>query len=516
MCEILSTVKKSREEVQILENQYIIFTESLDTTKNNNKQSISLSYDVGLTSEIAESYKKYAHTTAKANLVIKKQEKTFMLVIAEIERMESNRIELTKNLLMKHLKLLDQLAKTLISNTQHIESEILKISSKMSLQKSFFNDHLFHPIMRIPYINCDTPQKKTRKNIPLFLHSESTPKLLRNNKWGSFLDSSRNNVDLAKIFDTIKDNRYFTEKERANLANLFNSSDAFIQFSNLLDKLATNPIILKRKAHQSLIEVYNTFLTNYTKNRENNPRVLNSILLASRKIMNEEKEFLYSEIFSHYIWQDMELWRRIIDDEIEIECTKEVNKKTNKLGDFFNKMKTAVTNGMAKILQAGNIESSNKSAIDVLNTFTYYLSNPCINTGKVLKLYKEYGRKYGISKERLSEFELDLRQCQRLSVKLHRHLYKEKIKKAERYGNERIHILAISVKFIGNKIILRSLLLLSRSVNKMMRVKIYRQVLIKMNVKMNIRQRLKIWLQILDLVYSLYNYRISQRLIMKH
>eukprot|EP00826_Nyctotherus_ovalis_P042724 TRINITY_DN4439_c0_g2_i2.p1 TRINITY_DN4439_c0_g2~~TRINITY_DN4439_c0_g2_i2.p1 ORF type:complete len:422 (-),score=71.13 TRINITY_DN4439_c0_g2_i2:857-2122(-) len=421
--------------------------------------------------------------------------------------MERDCVEFNKSLLIKHFKLVDQVARCCIDKTQCVEAEVLKVSSKVSLKKWLLNDTLFQPILRIPCSNTEISRSFT------LLHSESTSKLFKKN--------SSEEIELDEVFNIIKNNKSFTAKQRTGIANLFNSPDACIKFSAQLDKFTAAPTLLPGKAYQSLTEACPLLLASCTKRKDANPQTLNTVLQASRKVVNEQKEFLYTQIAYHYIWQDVEVWRKIIDFAIEREAggAKEAGKKAeqgnNKLGDFFNRMKDAVSIGVNKILQAthlnGGDAASTKSAIHVLNNFCYYLSSPSINIGKVLKLYEEYGRRYNISKERLDEFKLDLCQCQRLSAKLYIRQDEGNIKKAGRYGNRRIHILARTTKYIADKKTLRNLLLLSRSVNKMMRVKVFRQVLINVNLNVTIKQRLSIWFQILDLVILVVSIRTSRR-----
>lgn len=501
---ILNTVKEAKEEAQRAESNYLSAAECL----HSDTKSIQASH-LGPASEAAEDYKKYTQATARANSIIRKQEKQFTSVIEAIERMERDCIEFNKSLLIKHLKLLGQIARCCIDKTPSVEAEILRVSSKVSLKKWLLSDSLFQPISRIPYVNTETNQPFA------LLHSESTSKLLKNN--------SSEEIDLDELVSTIKNNKSFTAKQRTGIANLFSSPDACAKFSAQLDKFAAAPALLPKKAYQSLTEACTLLLASCTKRKDINPHTLNTVLQVSRKVMNEQREFLYAQIAYHYIWQDVEVWRKVIDFAIEREvggvkdAGKRVEQGNNRLGDFFSKMKDAVSTGVNRILQAthlnGSDEASTKSAIHVLNTFCYYLSSPSINIGKVLKLYEDYGRRYNIPRERLKEFALDLRQCQRLSAKLCIRQDEGNIKKAGRYGNWRIHVLARAVKYTADRKTLRNLLMLSRSVNKMMRVKVFRQVLVNVNLKVSVKQRLSIWLQILDLVILVVSGRTSRRQI---
>eukprot|EP00826_Nyctotherus_ovalis_P015176 TRINITY_DN1428_c0_g2_i1.p1 TRINITY_DN1428_c0_g2~~TRINITY_DN1428_c0_g2_i1.p1 ORF type:complete len:463 (+),score=71.75 TRINITY_DN1428_c0_g2_i1:698-2086(+) len=457
-----------------------------------------------------------------------KQEKEYGVLVQSIEGIEKARIELGKLLIVKHYKCVSQLAKLLIEKSQPLESSIHKTNSKVTLQPLFkLSENPFLPLSCVVYTAKSCSNSQNRKTGDLLEDfdfdytgsSDVVESTVDTNANASALLSDDSQLNIVEAFTKIKNNKGLAVEERTSIMSLLNSSEPRSEFIELLTKFTKHPIQLKEEAYYSLSSCCYRLLTAYMNSKELDAYALNVLLAASRQVSlstEGEREFLYAQIVQHDIWQSMSTWRAVIQFAIEnrIAYNKEVGGKKseksrdkNKFRDIFNKMKGAVAGGVAKIWQTKDTEEAIsgdsavwRGALYILNLFCYYLSTPYINLKQILKLYQELGKQYNMPKDKLSELKQELAKCQNELKDKPASKCVRKLKQRKKYIDPALHILAMAIKFIENKAVLRNMLILNKHASRVLRLKVYRQILVRLDVKLSLKERLQIWGRVLDIV----------------
>lgn len=473
-------------------------------------------------------YLKYKNAVKSGNAVIHRQERECGVLVQSIEGIEKARIELGKSLIAKHYKCISQLAKLHIEKSQSLENSVHKVNPKVALQPLFKpGENPFLPLSCAVYTAESFSGGQTGKTGNLledfdFDYTgpsdvvESTVDTNANASASLFEDCQLN---IVEAFAKIKSNKGLAMEERASIMSQLNSSESRSEFIEQLTKFTKHPISLKEEAYYSLSSCCYHLLTAYANSKEPDAYALNVILAASRQVTfsaEGEREFLYTQIVQHNIWQRMDTWKAVIRFAVEnrIAYNREVSgrkseksKDKSKLRDMFNKMKGAVTGGVAKMLQAKDTEEVAeddsavwRGALYILNLFCYYLSTPYINLKQILRLYQELGKQYNVPKDKLSELKQELAKCQNELKDRPASKCIRKLKQRKKYTSPTFHILAMAIKFIEDKAVLRSILILNKRASRVLRLKVYRQVLVRLGVELPLKERLQVWGRVLDIV----------------
>jgi len=450
-------------------------------------------------------YQLYAQAITEANLLIKEREETFASIMEAIEQLEESRITFSKALLEKQLKITNTIANLYAQSSSGILLIVSKADTKIDFEKAFcISPEYADPFALLQYIPC----KKYKLIEQLTTDSNS-------------INEQEESKSIIKEFFINLQNKDTIAVEDVGAVNEeLKEAKARYEFALLLEQLATGPLVVDIRCYNLLLELSNVLLTEFKKCKDENYGVLESILTISRRIFTSnihKKEFLYLEVIKHEIWQDISIWDKCIDyiinTKLELLKNKEQHGK-KKFSKLFTKMKTVLGFKSTKIAPKVMTEEDEcgvwKYANNTLNQFGYHLSSSHINIKEALLLYKEYGNKYGIPNDRIAEHELDLRSYQQLPSlykKKKEMYYKRFISRYKKYVKKKPFLFSIAIKFIGDKITLRNILILNKLIYKKLKLSIFRQVLIRLNIKVSIEQRLNIWSQILNLVKLLISNR---------
>lgn len=490
-------------------------------------------------------YKNFTESANYANSLIEKSEKMYTDLMESMEQIEESRSAFTKTLLAKHLKFTEEIASAYKSKIDSMNSAISKIDGGNDL-RLFLGEILdskqttFVPIEMVNFPIKESETDLMGSEQELGGETDSTKSI------GDLLEdyfarpapvSLASHKEEAKIsfeeaFINLQDGKNLTLEQKVTIIEKLNTPTGRQTFCQLLSQLTNNLIIVTENSYQSVLEFCNHLLTEFVTNRDNNYDILQTILIASRKILadfGDRKEFMYQQLVKHGIWQEMDVWKILIDSSIKYKITqaKEIRARQKKrdqskipekpvsFANLFGKVKDVVAFGVAKILPQTSAEAEfeasddfeilvSRAALNVLNIYSYYLSTPYIKLERVLRLYRNYVKEYNIPDDKMVELELELRRCQNTPInngrKKETHL-KKFIAKCKKYGKKGPYILSMCVKFIGDKQTLRNLLILSKLVYEKIKIPVFRQVLMGLNIKISIQARVKIWSQILDVVF---------------
>ena len=509
---IMKDVETEKEKIEGIKKQYFNYAQSLDKFQekvvqglDSVKESTVDEYKVKmreLRSITYSAYLNYSQAVANGNILLKDYEIHFLSIIASIEITEKNRNEYYKQTITKYLAHIDKLIAIYTQKAKLIKGEIQKIGLNLGLKAYFesLSQSVRNPFM--PMV-CDN-------------YNFMSPTLEMANTNFDFPRKDPNEVN------SLEDKEYFTIEFKCSLKIFFNKfNEGIIQqeevkdilnhlsipkdrftFSLFLNGFNDNELILNETQYQVLLELCNHLMTKYL--HEENPNTLNLLLEASRKIVvktEEVKQPFYLQLVNHKIWQDIGIWKRLIDAAIKDMLANKTRKVKEKKG-FLGTFKKAVTTNVSKLIPGSKGEIK-EVTLEVLQQYCYYLSTSKIELRRVSELYKSYLHEFTTPKLILIDLVTKLMKCQKNpmnNIKL-KDVFVNKFKKrCEKYETKGCFALSLAVEYINEKGTLRNMLLLSKYLYKMLRGKIFRQVLVKLNYKITLQQRLKIWIQILDIV----------------
>lgn len=208
---------------------------------------------------------------------------------------------------------------------------------------------------------------------------------------------------------------------------------------------------------------------------------------------------MFSEISNHEIWQGIERWQKMIDTAIDakIKGQRETAEREKKRRMMATLERTA--SGKVSFIapkqrysdEEEHVKMLSSAVTGVLQQFTFYFAHYNVNIENAQKLIKKYAKRYKIDPQKLCEMELELMIPKPLP--LHKKAKKEL---------KRLSMLELAIPYISDKLTLRCLLLLNKSLQKAFKTPVFKQFLLKLSPKLPIQGRTKIWSQILNIVFK--------------
>jgi hypothetical protein len=423
-----------------------------------------------------------------------------------MDEVEKNRTLLCKTLLFKYFKCMEDIASLYKSKSQSFLNTLTQIEYQTSAILT--EESLFQTLERAQYIfTAQSADTSTSELVPEnFMNDDKYFKV-------------ESQTVMKKALNVIVVGAAFGIEDKSNVLSWLNTPESRSHFALLLKDIAAESPVLSKEGYQSVKELCNYLLTEWITQNDERDDTLDNILLASKGIIGQidnNKEFLYTQIIKHGIWQEMDIWKKLIDNKIAERIKQyEGAKKTPGL---FGKMKNVVASGISIFLPlddpSGPESLECKAALNVLIKFCYFLSNPFLNVDKAIKLYKGYGKEFDIPRSKLCELELELMKCQKaptLKMSRAKAMISRIEKKSMKY--EKYYVLSMTIKYINDKSTLRNMLLLNIAGNGKLKFKVFRQVLMNPNIKLTIKERLAIWRQLMNMVIFYLMYRKQQGII---
>lgn len=210
------------------------------------------------------------------------------------------------------------------------------------------------------------------------------------------------------------------------------------------------------------------------------------------------------------IWQDEEKWKLTIDNAMKIkfnevkEYEKLQNKKKKEQEDLEDSKKGNAKNKNDDSAEILSKKTFSVSAANILSQFVVYFISYHVETEKALQIIREYGIAYQIEDQKLFEMQLELKihlpNINSQISGLGSYVFKHE-KETKKYGeNIKAIFIKRSLPYIGDLVLLRSILLINKNYFKVLKTDIFRHILLQLNVQMNLQTRTKIWGQILNIV----------------
>jgi hypothetical protein len=524
---LLEVVKEDKQKTEKMKVEYFARAEEFNKLQasliSNNPDETSISKSREARRETYESFQNYCLSVKEGNALIKKHENNFFFIVNSIEDIEESKNEFYKQLLLKYTKFIDQVIAMYTQRSKGIKGFLSKAAYRPDIKSHLRN---FSSTTKDPFLflyrvkfNFTSPSyEMTKLKIPLPEKHSLTDDLYYKTEYDCIL---------TKAFNSLKAGNSFTPEEKTDIIERLKSPKDRMQFSTFLQHFtATSQVVISEPEAKSLLELCNHLLDESLEKKEISPYVLNELLNASRKIivkLEDCKKSLYSYLIKHNIWKEIDIWKLLIDDSIraKIEYIKErkAEKMKNEEAEggivgIFSKVKNTVSVGVSKILPEGIIGSDSiqwESVLDILSQFCFYLSTPRLDFNSILNMYIGYIKEYSIPKVVLRDLVLKLMKCQKTpNCSITKDVYINNYTvKGQMYQKKKAFALSLAIKYINDKVILRSILLLSKFLNTKLKVKVFRQVLIHLKIKVSVQQRISIWTQLLNIV-RVYSNRIEE------
>eukprot|EP00826_Nyctotherus_ovalis_P059932 TRINITY_DN8378_c0_g9_i1.p1 TRINITY_DN8378_c0_g9~~TRINITY_DN8378_c0_g9_i1.p1 ORF type:complete len:644 (+),score=106.19 TRINITY_DN8378_c0_g9_i1:111-2042(+) len=521
---IMRNLKVEKERIEEIRKEYFHRAELLDKFQEEVTQALDSSpeSDIIKTSKgkmrelrrtAYQAYQYYSHAVSNGNILVKDYENHFFSLIESIEITEQCRNDYYKQAITKYLAQIDKLTAVYTQKTKLIKRMVPKMGLSAGL-KAYFEDSL--QSARSPFLplSCDN-------------YNFMSPTLEMASANFDFPRKDPNEVN------SLQDDEYFTIEFKCSLAVLFNKLKQGLEtqaedikdvldhlctsrnrhtFSLFLDEFSDDEMILGKAQCQILMELCSCLLSKFL--GEENPDTLISLLEASRKIVvktEEVRQPFYLQLVNHKIWQEIDLWRRLIDFSINTKLQSKPKQQPTGLLSVLTKVKATVS-GVSRLIPEDRTELK-KATLDMLQRYCYYLGTPRIELRKVSELYMSYVKEFATPRAILEDLVTRLMRCQKnplTAIKwkdVHLSKFRDRCKKYETVG---CFALSLAVEYLDERIVLRNVLLLSKYLYRMLRRKVFRQVLVKLNLKVSLQQKLHIWMQILDIVIVLKQHRTTQ------
>ncbi len=274
-------------------------------------------------------------------------------------------------------------------------------------------------------------------------------------------------------------------------------------FVSVLERVQTVTLCPSYKNFELLSTLCITYLSHASKKTDvGYYHELNVILQTSRNIYSKNAlkmpAYLHARILNHSLWGIKHLWTDLIDTAVKEKQ--------------FDEARIAQIRGRGRSAAKSPLEESKrKNAVipaDVLDQFVFYVARA--SPEETAKLAQEeliaYGNGHGVDAEKLSVLQLELQLRQPFpppvqAKKSRRELRKEAEERVLKHPLLEFIFLR-AVCYIDSPQTLANVLLLNRPLAKTLRVPVFRQALMRLQVKIAPKSRFSIWLRLLGVDVS--------------
>lgn len=447
----------------------------------------------------------YRDEVERANELIKVKHAECYNLLESMLQLEEGRIEFEKEITRKNLKSVANIAQVYIDKINSVTTVVECVNSASDI-KIFLNglteeraNLLFDPI------ECS----KVR------LELESMESSL------GALGSERGASDMRKtILDSVKRLLHgdtLSLEEKATVIEQLHKPLGMEVFAHILLTIK-QPKLVDSEVFKVFAELLTCLLTAFMLEKDSNNSVLLAVLSASRVIYTKVEgkiRYLFADLARHGIWEEMDRWQSLIKNCIErrVEETRMVvlqqkmDMETEDKRGLLKRLKSTYLLNIKKVPETDEEmhRVASSTAEQVLSQFVFFFSNLRINFNKAYSLLKHFGTTYGISSARMYELGLTLKASQPLSIADDVDYPKEFAaqRKLERRmckygGSVLLFSIGSSIPFSASGKDLLNLLLLNKEHYSVLKVPVFKHLLLKLNVEVTLSQRLQIWEQVIN------------------
>lgn len=291
-------------------------------------------------------------------------------------------------------------------------------------------------------------------------------------------------------------------------------------FSGMLAQFKGSSYMESNESFQILGEFTNNVLTGCTRDKDYNYQILQTVLDTSRSLytkINNKRQYLFSLISKHGLWQEAERWQFLIDQSIiqkvvqlkEAFARKKARQEAKRQQDentfnwLMNKAKEGYGVVSKLVWQNQEVEDEDENSLmakavtAVFTEYAFFMSDPHIDHNIIENLAVKYAKLYKLGFQKLCEIELELYRCQPIKYAKER---KKRIAKIKEFTSLKHFIISLCVPYVGDLLTLRNLLVVNKKMYQEVKAFIFKQILLHLNVPLSTKMNTHLWLQILDIV----------------
>eukprot|EP00826_Nyctotherus_ovalis_P020843 TRINITY_DN16616_c0_g1_i13.p1 TRINITY_DN16616_c0_g1~~TRINITY_DN16616_c0_g1_i13.p1 ORF type:complete len:901 (-),score=264.27 TRINITY_DN16616_c0_g1_i13:104-2806(-) len=447
----------------------------------------------------------YRNEVERANELIKVKYAECYNLLESMLQLEEGRIEFEKEIIHKNLKSVANIAQVYIDKINSVTTVVECVNSASDI-KIFLNglteeraNLLFDPI------ECN--------KVKLGLESmEPSLGTLGNEKGVS---------DIRKtIVENIKkllQGSTLSLEEKAVVIEQLHKPLGMEVFANVLLTIK-QPKLVDSEVFKVFAELLTCLLTAFMLEKDSNNNVLLAVLSASRVIYTKVEgkiRYLFADLARHGIWEEMNRWQSLIKNCIErrVEETRivvlqqKIDLETEDKRGLLKRLKSTYLLNIKKVPETDEemYRVASSTAEQVLSQFVFFFSNLRINFSQAYSLLRHFGSTYGISSARMYELGLKLKASQPLSIADDVDYPKEFAaqRKLERRmckygGSVLLFCIGLSIPFNACGKDLLNLLLLNKKCYSVLKIPVFKHLLLKLNTEVTLSQRLQIWEQVIN------------------
>ena len=514
---LLGEISDLRKEVTVARDSYIKSAKSYEKAKNELREVINSTQSDNIPSTVLEvktsqmldlklitegDFGDYKNDVERANKLIRVKCTECHNLIESMLQLEEGRIEFEKEVIQKNLKSAENIAQTYIDKINSINTVLDCVNSSSDI-KLFLNSF-----------------SNTRANSLFSAIDCYKVRLELENMDPSLGTSNERGVgDMKKIIiegiRTLLNGDTLSLEQKAMVIEQLHKPSGKEMLANVLFTIK-QPKQVDSEVFKVFTELLTCLLTAFMLDKDSNNNVLMAVLSSSRMIYTKIEgkiRYLFIDLIRHGIWQEIDRWKSLIKNCIErkvketriVVLQQKIDMETKDKRGLLKKLKNTYLFNVKRIPESDEemYKIVSSSAEQVLDLFVFHFANLRINFFQAHRLLKHFGSTYGLSNLKMHKLGLSLKAAQPLLTEdidypkefAAQRKVERKLRKFD--GSHLLFCIGQCIPFVSCGKDLLSLLLISKQSYHVMKIPIFKHLLLELNVDISTTQRVQIWEQVI-------------------
>jgi len=489
---------------------------------------LSIEQKTNQISDTQEQIKKYCSEYKEAvesvNKMIENEYDKYYTILEDSMRLDKGRVDFLKDTINKCLEGMRDMGRQYLDKVTSIMSVVEYVNSESDMRlfinslKNTGTNPLFAPMKFVEY----------NYSYPLISRTSNILKVDEDyfgNEKGH--DPGAITVILKQAVFKLINGKVLSLAEKAMVIEQLHKPLGKHIFVNILIKIPYYTM-MPYDSFKVFGELINYLLSLFLKEKNSKVEELNAVLIVGKAVhtqVDDKTVYLFSELAKHGIWQETEQWKQLILNSIETKVAEAKDIVLKRKAGVKEEQKKGLLDGFKKLFSSDIVEAHDKemekvllaTVGQVLTQYVFFFANLRVSFDKAKELLEHFGRKYNINLTKIYEMELSLKTSQPFKPKISTFpkdiLANKKLeRKLKKYNNSLIHLcIASSLPYISDVSLLRNILLVNKEMYRVMKVYVFKQLLIGLGAKVSLENRLKIWLQIVEINSFEYDYKFAKQ-----
>eukprot|EP00826_Nyctotherus_ovalis_P036575 TRINITY_DN3257_c0_g6_i2.p1 TRINITY_DN3257_c0_g6~~TRINITY_DN3257_c0_g6_i2.p1 ORF type:complete len:723 (-),score=163.69 TRINITY_DN3257_c0_g6_i2:91-2238(-) len=444
----------------------------------------------------------------------------FYQKLERLIQFQEERIARTKSAFTTSFNKLADLNAFRLSSITTIRTAFGKISSSDDLQL-FLNT--MEPCKEQPQFDFIELEEQGESTFPVI----ESKRIITFDNWSHSIENAEYCTMRDKLNKTLAyiiGGKPLSMEEKVEAIQEINTSIGKQVFADLLlhiDKPMPFPLESFREFGELVVHFLNVLAFHRDKN---NSLMLATVLNLCENVhtkVDGRQQYLFTEVHRNGVWKEVDTWKELIQitlyEKVKVakvmEIRRIVTSKKGTLKKFVNKFKAFVGNShndTTEIKKA--MEGKERETIIwILKKFASYFINLKVDLDTAKKILTHFGKLYKVQhsvlKEMINAIDGSWIFVGNLSYHKECAAWRRTESKVKKCGDSvKCFGLKLSLAYVSDLVTLRNLLAVSKKVHDALKVFVYRQLLLKLNVCISLSQRVQIWEAILNVKSMKVNY----------